>query len=80
MTFGKWWELLSKYRYGITYDLAYKIIKYIKKYQDNAALSVSTTLNDTVLGYAQYNESSNYLSSDILLYNNDNGGDNYDDY
>ena len=25
MTFGKWWELLSKFRYGITYDIANKI-------------------------------------------------------
>ena len=80
MTFGKWWELLSKYRYGITYDLAYKIIKYIKKYQDNAALSVSPTLNDTVLGYACYNESSNYLPTDVRLYNDNefNGGTEYE--
>ena len=78
MTFGKWWELLSKYRYGITYDLAYKIIKYIKKYQDNEALSVSPTLNDTILGYAQFNESSNYSPMDVRLYN-DEGGNEYND-
>ena len=29
MTFGKWWDLLLKYRYGITLDIAYKVIRYI---------------------------------------------------
>ena len=79
MTFGKWWELLSKYRYGITYDLAYKIIKYIKKYQDNEALSVSPELNDIILGYAQFNETSNFSPSDVRL-NNDEEGEDYYDY
>ena len=78
MTFGKWWELLSKYKYGITYDLAYKVIRYIKKYQDNEALSVSPTLNDTILSYAQFNESSNYSPMDVRLDNE--GGNEYDDY
>lgn len=31
MTYGKWWELLYKYRYGITLDIAYKVINYITK-------------------------------------------------
>ena len=34
MTFGRWWELLSIYKYGITYDIANKVIKYIQKYQN----------------------------------------------
>lgn len=33
MTFGKWWNLLIKYRYGITLDIAYKVVNYIKKCQ-----------------------------------------------
>lgn len=39
MTFGTWWELLSKYRYGITLDIAYKVIKYINKCQQNNELT-----------------------------------------
>ena len=31
MTFGKWWELLYRYRYGITLDIANKVISYINK-------------------------------------------------
>ena len=38
MTFGKWWDLLSKYKYGITLDIAYKVIKYIKLCQKNNEL------------------------------------------
>lgn len=31
MTFGKWWELLYRYRYGITIDIANKIVSYINR-------------------------------------------------
>ena len=31
MTYGKWWELLYRYRYGITIDIANRIIWYINK-------------------------------------------------
>ena len=31
MTFGKWWELLYRYRFGITIDIANKIISYINR-------------------------------------------------
>lgn len=59
MTFGRWWELLSRYRYGITFDLANKIVNYIKKYQDNMPTSVNPKLNDVVISYAGFNEYSN---------------------
>lgn len=56
MTFGKWWELLSIYRYGITYDIAYKIINYLKRYQTENNLSIHMPLQDEVLSFAAYNE------------------------
>lgn len=56
MTFGRWWELLSKYRYGITYDIANKIINYIKKYQENTNISINLELQDQILNYAYFNE------------------------
>lgn len=56
MTFGKWWELLSKYRYGITFDLANKILNYIKKYQNNLPVSISAPLQEQILSYASFNE------------------------
>lgn len=56
MTFGKWWELLSRYRYGITYDLANKVINYIKKYQSSRNISIDLSLQDSILSYANFNE------------------------
>lgn len=56
MTFGAWWELLSIYKYGITYDLANKIIKYIKKYQSQLPTSLNIQLQEQILSYAYYNE------------------------
>lgn len=55
-TFGAWWELLSRYRYGITYDIANKIINYIKKYQENTHISINLELQDQILNYAYFNE------------------------
>lgn len=56
MTFGKWWELLDRYKYGITYDIAAKVIKYIKKYQDKLPLSLDIRLQEQILNYSQFNE------------------------
>ena len=56
MTFGRWWELLSIYRYGITYDLASKVIKYINKYQNEFPSSINILQNEEILSYSYYNE------------------------
>ncbi|MBR6289220.1 MAG: hypothetical protein IKR19_07795 [Acholeplasmatales bacterium] len=56
MTFGKWWELLSRYKYGITYDIANKVIKYINKYNKELPPSVQIMQNDEILSYSYYNE------------------------
>lgn len=56
MTFGAWWELLSNYRYGITYDIAKKIMKYIKKYQDKLPVSINLQQQEQILNYAYFNE------------------------
>lgn len=55
-TFGAWWELLQNYRYGITYDLANKIIKYIKKYQDKLPISINLEQQEQILNYSYFNE------------------------
>ena len=56
MTFGKWWELLSKFRYGITYDIANKINKYINKYQNQLPTSIQIIPQEQILNFAYYNE------------------------
>lgn len=56
MTFGRWWELLSIYKYGITYDLANKVIKYIQKYQQQMPISINIEQQEQILGWAFYNE------------------------
>lgn len=56
MTFGKWWNLLSRYKYGITFDLANKIVNYLTKYTNNEVISVHPQLNNVIFSYANYNE------------------------
>ena len=56
MTFGKWWELLSKYRYGVTFDIARKINKYIEKYQNEMPTTVQILQQEQILNFAHYNE------------------------
>lgn len=56
MTFGKWWDLIYKYRYGITLDIAYKIVNYIKKYNDRLPVTIDVTQQEQILSFAYYNE------------------------
>ena len=55
-TIGKWWELLAVYKYGITYEIANKVIKYLKKYQDNTNLSIDMPPYEEMMNYSYYNE------------------------
>lgn len=55
MTFGRWWELLSRYRYGITLEIAYKVINYIRKYNNMMPVSIDVTQQDQILSFAAYN-------------------------
>ena len=54
-TFGKWWELLYSYKYGITYEIAYKVINYIKKYQDGMPVSINLEQQEEILSWAWTN-------------------------
>ena len=63
-TFGKWWELLTNYKYGITFDIAYKVINYLKKYQNEMPVSINLEQQEEILSWAGYNtygESMQYL-------------------
>lgn len=55
-TIGRWWELLYKYKYGITFDIAYKVINYIKKYQDKMPVSIDIRHQEEILNFASFNE------------------------
>lgn len=55
-TFGKWWELLERYKYGITYGIANSIINYINKFKDHMPSTVDILQNDEILSYAWANE------------------------
>lgn len=79
MTFGAWWELLSKYRYGITFDLANKIINYIKKYQENMPISINIEQQEQILSFVAYNEyGAPKEECGYLVGDNDGGG--YSEY
>lgn len=71
MTFGKWWDLLIKYRYGITLDIAYKVIKYINKCQNNNELISNEyfQLKESIESWARYN---NYTLNHVTTYQYNN--------
>lgn len=56
MTWGKWWVLLDKYKYGITYDIAKKVIEYINKYNQLMPVSIDVRHQEEILNFAYYND------------------------
>ena len=71
-TFGNWPQLLLKYRYGITMDIAYKVVRYIENCQKNNELKELSfyQLSDTIKSWGDYNEynyyNSNYNGNNII--------------
>lgn len=55
-TFGKWWELIYEYRFGITIDIAKKIVRYIDAYQNTPVGNMFVSVRSDILGFAHYNE------------------------
>lgn len=55
-TWGKWWILLDKYKFGITYDIANKLIRYIGKYQNQLPGSINIIQQEQILNFAYYNQ------------------------
>lgn len=53
--FGAWWALLFKYNYGITYEIAYKVINYIKKYQQGMPVTINLEQQEEILSWAWTN-------------------------
>lgn len=74
MTFGKWWDLLIKYRYGITMDIAYKVVKYIRLCQQNNDVDTKqfTGLSNNIESWGNYNE-----FNGNNLYHDPNNNSNY---
>ena len=59
--FGKWWEFLDEYKYGITRDLAVKIYYMLKNDLQNAderdeKIKNMLTIRDKILDWSEYNE------------------------
>lgn len=79
MTFGKWWDLLIKYRYGITLDIAYKVVKYIQNCQRNNELNTVEffKLSDDIKNWGEYNEYNYYNNycGNIINYGYGNNSD-----
>lgn len=82
-TFGQWWELLNRYKYGITYDIAYKVINYLKKYQEHTPNSVTVEQQEEILNFAWMNTygmnkaECGEIPSMATEINNDGGTTNY---
>lgn len=72
MTWGKWWVLLDKYKYGITYDIAKKVIEYINKYNQVMPVSIDIHHQEEILNFAYYNDYGvprdqlNYMNTDFI--------------
>lgn len=81
MTFGKWWELLYNYRYGITLDIAYKVIRYINNCEKNNEITNIDAFNlrEEMKGWADYNEYGfdKSMCGVINIGVNNNGNDYY---
>ena len=58
MCFGNWFEFLSRYRYGITRDISYKIINYIKRAEEESYTDSNSLLNirNQILDWSHQNE------------------------
>ena len=79
-TFGKWWELLAAYKYGITFDIAYNVINYLKKYQNQMPVSINLEQQEEILSWASYNTYGEPMSNLPAIYNNQNQGEEYYEY
>lgn len=55
-TFGKWWELLSKYKYGITFNIAKKVLEYLKKAKNDLPTNINLPQQEEILYFAWANE------------------------
>jgi len=79
-TFGKWWELLGVYNYGITFDIAYKVINYLKKFQNNMPVSINLEQQEEILSWASYNTYGEPVYNLPAMYNKIDQGDMYYEY
>ena len=49
-------ELLYIYKYGITYDIANKVVKYINKAKSSMPTTINIPMQEEILSYAYFNE------------------------
>ena len=56
MTIGRWWELLDRYCYGVTFDIANKVRKYMTKYRNELPISIDVRHQEQILDFAYYNQ------------------------
>lgn len=77
---GSWWILFDKYRYGVTLDIAYKVIRYVnynanilqQNYNDPYIQSIFK-LRDNLKDWSAYNEyGTQYNNAGYLTYTYDN--------
>ena len=59
--FGKWWDLLSRYRYGITKDFAFKLYYQLKNDLYNAdgrdkKIQDMMKIRDNIINWSEYND------------------------
>jgi hypothetical protein len=53
--FGKWWELIYKYRYGISMEVAKKLLSFISRYYKDFPV-MNVQLRQDIMNFSSYNE------------------------
>ena len=71
MCFGNWFEFLKRYRYGISKDIAFKIIFYLKDFENEEFGNNYDIIKirDTVMAWAEYNERVNMIPDNSGTFN-----------
>lgn len=76
-TFGKWWELFARYRYGITMEIAYKVQDYVNLCINNKDIYSNEviTIGNTIKGWSDLNVYG--MPANMCGYINDNNSGLY---
>lgn len=77
MTIGRWWELLDRYPYGVTFEIANKVKKYLYKFQNELPVSIDVRHQEQILDFAYYNQFGMRIG-DLSGYTQVQEGENYE--
>lgn len=66
LVFGKYWNLIYKYRYGVSMEIAKKLLSYISKYYKNYP-TMTVQLRSDIMNFSSYNEFQSPYNSSMAI-------------